>query len=340
MSTPTVTPADSVPAPQTDLAIPSGSAYDTWRKTGDLPTEETPATETPNSEVQDPPSSEDSAPSTPVKSADSDTAPPQKKSKPTAEDRKEQLNTEIRDLIKKRDELLKTAAPPSVTPTSQPAAEPKVSAEPTLEDKDEKGALKYTTWEQYQAAVRQFDREQILKEVEDRTVKSQKTQKLQEAEQIIGKVWQERVKEARERYTDFDIALSPDLPIPQGSVTDALVLDSEYGPDVLYSLAKNPDELKRITALNPIKQARELVIHELLNGLLEKLSSDPRFEGKIVKSSIPPAKPVTKAPPPPHQVGGKGTIMADEVEQALKEDDFAAFQAAENRRELNARKGK
>lgn len=328
MSTPTVTPAASVPAPQTDLAIPSGSAYDTWRKTGDLPTEETPATETPNSEVQDPPSSEESAPSAPVKSADPGAAPPQKNSKPSAEVRKEQLNTEIRELIRKRDELLK-ASPTSVTPTSQPAAEkPKVSVEPTIYDLDEHGQPKYTgdkAYDNFHADLRKYDREQILKEVESRQTQSQKSQKIQEAEQVISKVWQDRVKEARERYADFDVALSPDLPIPQGSVADAFVLDSEHGTDVLYHLAKNPDELKRITALNPIQQARELVKIELT------------FAKPAAKS---PAPKITQAPPPPHQVGGKGTIMADEVEQALKEDDFAAFQAAENRRELNARKGK
>ena len=323
MSTPTVTPAASVPA-QTELQIPSGPAYDTWRKDGTLPSKEDSApSEDPTLEPKETPSSEDSAPSEPVKSADSDPAPPQKKSKPTADDRKLELNTEIRDLIRKRDELLKTVAP-SVTPTSQPADKAKVS-EPKIDDVDDKGLLKFTTWEDFQAAVRKYDREQILQEVKEQQAQSQKTQKIQEAEQVIGKVWQERVKEARTKYEDFDVALAPDLPIPQGSVTDAFVLDSEHGTDVLYHLAKNPDELKRINGLNPIQQARALV-------LLEQTFVKP--------ASATPVKPVTKAPPPPHQVGGKGTVMADEIEQALKEDDFPAYMAAANRREIAARKGK
>jgi hypothetical protein len=46
---------------------------------------------------------------------------------------------------------------------------------------------------------------------------------------------------------------------------------------------------------------------------------------------------VTKAPPPPHQVSGKGTVAKDAVEQALEEQDADAYRREQNSRDARLR---
>ena len=71
--------------------------------------------------------------------------------------------------------------------------------------------------------------------------------------------WQEQVDAARAKHADFmEVALDPKLPIPQGSAVEQWVLDSDIGTEILYHLAKHPDELKAIHAMTPVKAARAL----------------------------------------------------------------------------------
>ena len=78
---------------------------------------------------------------------------------------------------------------------------------------------------------------------------------------------------------------------------------SEAGPDVAYHLAKNPTEARRIAALSPIAQVRELT----------------RLEVKL--TAAPQPRTATSAPEPAPQArgaGGKFTVSPDT-------SDFAAF---------------
>jgi hypothetical protein len=61
------------------------------------------------------------------------------------------------------------------------------------------------------------------------------------------------------------------------------------------------------------------------------------IEQKIVQGRVP-VKRVTGAPPPPTEVAGKGTPADDEAARALRDNDFTAFQRAENARGLAGRK--
>jgi hypothetical protein len=329
--TPAVTLPDSAPVAAPELEVPRGSRqYQDWRLSGVLPsTKADPApAEVETAKQTEAPPSEDPAPSETLSetAAGSEPAPSQKRGK-TKEDTERRFQELLADRRADRERIAelerKLTPTTSDKPDSQPAAD--LSTEPKIDDLDAKtGKPKYATIEDYLAAVRKYDREQLLQEVDARQSKAREQSAREEQQKVISQNWKAKVEEARKKHADFDaVALNDELPIPAGSVTDACVLDSEHGAEVLYHLAQNPDELTRISALNPLRQARELFQIE------HKLSAAP-----------PSLKRITQAPPPPHEVSGKGTTSTDEVEQALQEDDPRAYMAAANRRDLARRKGK
>ena len=69
---------------------------------------------------------------------------------------------------------------------------------------------------------------------------------------------QDDLDKASEKYEDFDdVVRSPDAPFSESIRDVALLLPNRA--DVLYKLGKNKEELKRISALHPIEQAKEMV---------------------------------------------------------------------------------
>lgn len=230
---------------------------------------------------------------------------------------------------------------PARTPELQPAPAAKVTRpEPTKDDIDPATKQpKYATFGDLLAAQREWDREQVMAQFEEKHAKTQREAQQQEQTRVINDGWGKKVEVARKKYADYDkIALNPDLKIPAGSVPDAFVLDSEHGADVMhylgqhpelldtfYETAKNPDGSLKITKhlLNPMRQHRALL----------------EIEAQFSKPS-PSARRTSAAPAPPHEVSGQGAVPPDETEQALSDDDFPAYKAAENRKALAKAKGK
>jgi hypothetical protein len=91
--------------------------------------------------------------------------------------------------------------------------------------------------------------------------------------------------------------------------TDAMreaIISSEDGPAVAYHLASNPDEARRIAALDPVSQIRAL----------------GRLEAKLSTPAAPTAKTATDAPMPTTQVRGAGGRFGTSPDT----QDFAAFE--------------
>lgn len=309
---------DSAPT----LDIPSGSDYHSWRMKGTLP-EEKPAAEPPKEET--PAVTEDSAPLSET-AAGSEPAPkPEQGHRKTSQDTARRIqellterkarDTRIAELERQIQERSQASVKPQQTP--QPAKE---TSEPRIDDKDDKGQPKYATYEDYLSALRKYDREVSIKEWEQRQTQARQ----EEAEKVINAEQTKRAIAARAKYADFDqVAFSNEMTIPKGSLIDQFVIDSQHGMDVLYQLGKDSHaEFDRIAKLPPLRAHRELI-------KLEEQFSRP-----------PAPKKVTNAPPPPQEVGGRGTTSPDEVEQAVKEGDQEAYRAAANARDLARRKGR
>lgn len=100
--------------------------------------------------------------------------------------------------------------------------------------------------------------------------------------------FREKSVDARERYTDFDEVVIKPARLPMSQDTQSIILDMDESADVIYHLAKNPQEAQRIDRLTDREKAFEL--------------------GKIAaKITTAPPRKVTQAAAPIESVGGKSS---------------------------------
>ena len=146
----------------------------------------------------------------------------------------------------------------------------------------------------------------------DRNMQAEQAQAAQkEAAASIDQKWQEKAEAGASKYEDFvDTIADYQANEPCPVILAAAISTSDQGADIVYHLAKNPEEnreLARLAEVDPLEAARRF-------GRLEA-----RFESR----QEPQARKITEAPiPPKHGVrgaGGKFDVGADTT-------DFAAFE--------------
>lgn len=239
-----------------------------------------------------------------------------------------------REAEPKSDERSSSASAPEHT--DKPAAK-----QPTYEDQHPKPKLEdFDSIEAHTEALtdwkldkREFERSQ------------------REAAEAQSKAIREKLADANSRYGEGaetsirsaakSIAESADVhPAVKSVLTDSAVL-----ADVLYTLNSKEGELASFIQLakeNPNAAIRKAVLLEhLISQELSKgaPSETERDEsGKFVAQK--PAKKVTEAPPPPREASGRNAAPPDDVASASKTLDFAAYRAAQNRRDLQRSQGR
>lgn len=259
---------------------------------------------------------------------------------------------ELVDLIRAKDAEISQLRQPKETHAEKPAPQAGTVAnqeitEPGMDDVDPKtGKPAYTTFGEYLKARDTWLEEHILKGSTERIEKAHNERMSQEQARQVTDQFRNRVDKAREKYADYDeIVGAPALHIPANSPMEASCVLSEHGAEMAYMLGQNPAEAERIAKLPAFQQAREMFLLELLAGGWDGLAKDSRFQPRLTSSLK--KKTVTAATAIPHEIGGSGQVLPDEVEQAAKDaesdDDPQAvrrFIAASNRRDLARRKGK
>lgn len=97
----------------------------------------------------------------------------------------------------------------------------------------------------------------------------------------------------RGKYEDFDADFEEikRAPLVSATVAEAL-LDSEQAPDLVHHFADNPDELRRISLLSPLKASKEITALE-------------------AKFTAPTPKPTSKAPAPLRPVAAAPVTVTD-----------------------------
>lgn len=96
---------------------------------------------------------------------------------------------------------------------------------------------------------------------------------------------QQRVTAFKETHEDFDDALENVSTIPMSLAVQESILESDVGPQMMYALAKDPKEFKRLCSLPPLQAAREI-------GKLEaKFSKTTSTTSSVTTTRAP--KPVT-----------------------------------------------
>ncbi len=357
MSSPAVTPGAPAASEKHSQFLPGDKKY---RMTGEMPeshqdeqdSEQIAETEerTASSEKQEAPaasSEQDSSTAAASEAASTQErkGPAQTKTERSSESRWAKMSRENRELREQLARLNARTAEPEKRESKQeshPATEAKAGTEPQIDDVDAQGNPKYKTLADYMTAVRKYDREQSLKDWEERTTKAQREQQQAQTEQLIEKTVNDRVEKARKSYPDYDEVAAEALAAKdelgrdalfytKGSHLDGFFLDSDRGHDVLYAIFKNFDDHKHIFArdgkgnylMNPVRQLRELA--KIENSLPDTSQASSRT------STL---QRVSQAPRPPHQVSGKGTTAKDAVEQAVADGDAEAYIREQNARAL------
>lgn len=136
----------------------------------------------------------------------------------------------------------------------------------------------------------------------------------QEQRNQVESSFEDQLDSARVKYTDFDTKVKT----PGWYCSDAAlqaIQESKLGAEIVYHLASNPEESKRIFDMNPVSQIREI--------------------GKIEASlaTNPPAKKPSSAPAPITPVGSRSASpnysASDPRSLKLSMDEWAAARAKE-----------
>lgn len=129
-----------------------------------------------------------------------------------------------------------------------------------------------------------------------------------QAEQRFYADFQAKVKDASEKYPDFQaVAMDPDSVIPPGSLIDSWVWEHPAGAHVLYHMQKNPADVARIHALpSRLEQLSELSL------LSQRLTAPSSRSAAAGTGSAPAPVVTTPAPRPPNPVRTGPMKAADE----------------------------
>lgn len=199
-----------------------------------------------------------------------------------------------------------------------PAPDRKVETEagPSPTDKNDDGSDKYPLGEfdpEFIRDLTKFSINQAQTEARKTAADDAERQRLEQEATALQAEWEEKRISASDRYSDYQEktqaleSVFTGIDEQYGNYLAQTLMEMEHGPDVLYHLANNPDEARRIVGLGAKKATIAL-------GRLEA-----KFDS--VETPQPEVRP-TKAPTPPPQNkgsgGGRKTVTPDT-------DDLDAF---------------
>lgn len=183
---------------------------------------------------------------------------------------------------------------------------PKPPEKPKPEDFDDYGA--------YVEALTDFKADERIKTTLDSRDKAA-TEK-SEADKRSA-TYLERAAAAAKSIPDYEATVSTsDVPIAQ-HVTEEL-LDSEFGPQIAYHLAKNPELADELNAMSPKAAARKIgrLEAQFADAAAAPADPDPSETPSDPQPAPTPPAPAaprvktTNAPPPPKPLGsGRGTTV-------------------------------
>lgn len=271
--------------------------------------EEAPKPESAPADPDAPPVDPDAAPA-----PDDDPAPadvPPAKPKPTVQDRIDEI-TRARREAERDAEYWKGVAEGRIKPNQQnghdrqPEA-PKAAEAPNPDDY-EFGA----TDERYLKAVIDHGISEGIKKGLDK-VEERVAQDLHiQAEE---RAWEAKQDSARSKFDDYDDKVVNGADNwPCSREMAQAIRTSDVGGELAYHLASNPDEARRITALDPFSQIREL----------------GRLEARLDAPATTDSPPVTTKAPKPAEVQARGA--GGKFAPNAATENFEEFEAMANRK--------
>lgn len=342
--------ADSSPA--TLVAPTEPAARAEWQRTGKLP-DPKPA----RSPIGEPPARSTEPPTEPTGAVPVHSQ--ETGGKKTAEVRLQELLADLKTSGLSPSEL-KTfrrqqtaAAPPAEAPKPEQTVNP---VDPRMPKRPVPG--EYKTWEELEAAKDKYH-EDLAAYRAEKAVEDYRAELKQEG---VKRELQAQLTKARERYgkdlgaeiAATSMSIFQDAQIP--AAVKQMINDSPIFVDLVYTLGSKAEEMAEFVALaksDPGKAIRKLVLmehlvsEELSKGGGGSTAGTPPAAGAAERDAsgkFAAAKPEidkgSKAPPPPREVSGHSAPPGDASERAYKANDFAAFRAAENARDIARLKGR
>lgn len=220
------------------------------------------------------------------------------------------LNEVINQLNSKKEEA---------TP-AKPAAKVEEFDGPRPDEKTTDGEDKYPLGEFDPAYVRDVAVYAVRKEMEQKEQKAAQERQQAEtarAKQELESAWEQKLETSKEKYPDLIEKNEALLPVFEtldpayGEYLASTIMSMDYGPDVLYYLATNVDEAKKIAESGAARATIAL-------GRLEARFAFQDEEKKEKKLKV------SKAPEPPERLN-KGNLVAKDVPDDT--DDLDAFAA-------------
>jgi hypothetical protein len=286
-----------------------------WRKTGDAPKDAV----------------AESSPAEPVEqvaSTEAVAAPASEAGQPTkkknAESRKQELQAEIDGLLKTRAQLRAEVQAP--IPVSRPDVHPAVSS-PAAAFPD------YDTWSTQQppgsdVRYERYSAEFTLDVAAQKADAYQAQQRMQAEQREAEEVKQAYLSQAEafvQDHPDYWSKVNPitrDVPsTPTTEVMGNAIARSSAPTKLLYHLGTHREEFQRIVNLPPGRAVYEL----------------GKLDAVLFGSSVPPVSR-TSAPPPVDGLSTRAVAPVDDVDAALASGDFSRYKAAQNARDVAARR--
>lgn len=151
----------------------------------------------------------------------------------------------------------------------------------------------------------------LVKNERDKQKRSDEQESLKKETQAKINTFNQRVDEFVAKHKDYHDLVADCADIAVGSAIQNVILESENGPELIYALAKDPEELERIASLPVALGLREL----------------GKFEARLLGTKEEPSqkKLITKAPAPIEPVAPrattttKKTIFDEDIDQATYE---------------------
>lgn len=286
-------------------------------------------------------------------------------SEPNKQERRDKPRSTAETRLKEVLEDLKRAGlTPAELKTFKREAQRAEAEQPKSPEHTEKPAQKQPTYEDTHPKPKLEDFDSIEAHTEALTDWKLDKREFERAErqaaEAQSKAIRDKLADANSRYSEGadasirsaakTIAESNDVhPAVKSVLTDSPLL-----ADVLFTLNSKEGELASFVELaktNPTAAIRKAVLLEhLIAQELGKGASEGETQrdesGKFVAQNEahppqrPPAKKVTEAPPPPREASGRSAAPPDDVASASKTLDFAAYRAAQNRRDLARSQGR
>jgi len=261
------------------------------------------------------------------------------KRKLSADERIAQLEATI-EKIRKESGKQAPAVKEAESATAKPEA--KVEQPKALEPPKKPELKDFDSWEKYEEAKDKWHEDMADYKAKVAVMQDRQARQLEAAQQKFN----EYLAEAAQRYPNLKEVLPPftkELETAHPFVQQFLNTTDNLA-DVLMVICQDEaakTEFLREAKANPAQAIKRISVTESL--VKQELSKGKEPEKKASeaepeKKEKPPAEPVTRAPKPVSEVGGRGTATEDSGVAAARSGDFRTAKAEWNREFLAANK--